>query len=546
MNVNYFTQYFIIFSSNMNYCYSSLPSEIKGRINLELSYDVLREFKYINKDVFYSTRYLTCLKNRIVYLKNLFIKNNVDNNTIYTQFYYNLTCIKNKLFVSNDKDELLLASRIIKQLNYVKIAYSGANIDDTFSLIKSFTDKKTSLNVNKTREYMHVGLNTNRYRTYTIKRKNGLIVADIMSLNTDTISNYLHGVDSLLIDEYGDYSSYLSTFVKILQNTKIHTVHFEDIHNFDVYSKVIQYLDTLYINVQYTETENDYDNEIIHASITKVVFQNILISNESKNYQKYSRIFPNATIEVYNFNKNDIIRGSNIVVSEDNLRVTKLSEQRLCDLLIDGGCNVARFPNLREISTVVVGVNEYENSMEMIKVAIRKISRLNIIVQSEIESLSDILKYVDLMDCTVSKYINVCLNYNNNVRHVCDFYRLNVGLSLDIREQSNSIDVSYISRRDDIIFNMSCQNQMVHSNFFHSLNITKINLHRSLFSFINDLHENIKIIYISGVLPPIMNDMKENNIIEHIFFDEEENMINVPRLKIIFPRCTIHLIDSIY
>lgn len=529
--------------------YSSLPTEIKGKIISYIHYPIFREFKYSSKEVFESTRYLTYIGDREVYLKHLFIKN--KDNT-YKQFYYNLTCIKNQLIITNDKDELILAQRIIKKLKYVHLRYITSDISEmlplgdishTFPLIQSFIEGSG--------KYMNVYLSSSKYISYSITRRDNLVVADItrLLLNDDAIINYLNGVDSLLIPsvELDVAMGSISDVPNIINNNHIHILHFEDIRSFNYFNKIIPLVDTLYI---ISGASNGFyhhiiesDNNIVYNNIIKVIFEDILISNQNTRYQIYAKIFPNADIEVYKFNNTDVLTSNynNIVVIKDDLRVTRLNEQRLSKLLIDNNTN-PRFLNLRDIDAIIVSRSEYENSIELIKIAIKHIDAVSIMVESHVELLLDIFKYITLLDDVVKHSISISVNDHN----ICVFNKTRFGIELKIRDISilEHLDVSCIANRENIILNVSDFRYKAEkdiSDFIIRSNIRKIILSKNLFYLIGKLPKNVNSVYVSGVVSPICGG---NDNIEHVFFDEEDNL-KISLFDIMFPKATFHFVRNI-
>ena len=536
---------YILLCANMEY-YSSLPTEIKGKIISYIHYPIFREFKYASKEVFESTRYCTNVGDREVYLKHLFIKN--KDNT-YKQFYYNLTCIKNQLIVTDDKYELGLAPRIIKKLKYVHLRYITSDISEmlplgdisqTFPLIQSFIEGSG--------KYMNVYLSSSKYTSYSITRRDNLVVADItrLLLNDGKINNYLKNIDSLLIPnvELDVAIGSIPDIANIIIDNHIHILHFEDIDNFNYFSTLIRLVDTLYIisgsDTGFYHPITEIDNNIIYNNITKVVFEDILISNQDMQYKIYSKMFPNAKIEVYKFDDSDVVVRNNVVIVEDDLRVTRLNEQRLSKLLIN---NIKpRFPNLRDINIITVSASEYENSIELIKIAIKHIDDVSIMVESRVELLLDIFKYITLLDDVVNHIISISINDHS----ICVFNKTRFGIELKIRDISilEHLDVSYIAKREDIMLNVSDFRYKAEkdiSDFISRSNIRKILLSKNLFYLIGKLPKNVNSVYVSGVVPPICGG---NDNIEHVFFDEEDNL-KISLFGVMFPKATFHFVRNI-
>lgn len=580
--------------------YSILPNEIKGNINSFLSDDVTSELKYSNRDTFNSMRYVNTLHDNIVYLRRLFIKNNLNNT--YTPFYYNLTSIKGKLIVSSNIDELLLAHRVIKKLLHpIEIIYTGNSIVTLSPLIQTFIESKCPK--------MEVYLKKDMLYFFIIERRDDLIVANILPiLCRKEMSLYLKGVDSLLLNEsYNTTSSYCSKNRNILKEIKldgeyasdilvedskeilyhnklvefiiqhnIHTLHLSEYGMYPEFSEILQLVDTLYIvsfdnRGQYgyfgfIEEMDEIDaNTIIFPGITKVVMEHILISNQIEErhtpyYKIHSRLLPNAIIEVFKMNESDIIEGDNINIVEDNARVKSLERQRLSNLLL-ADRNI-RFPNLNNISEITVGMDEYDDSVDYIRKLIKVVDSLRIIIEvGEQRILPDILKYSVLMGNVVKKKLIIATNAAYDKRIKFSFTLTTVGVQFEVNTRNltkdDYYDISYLFLHDDIIIKAYQQQTDLAFDLVNKLGQTKIILSGSACNtkhYIRCLPDNIDTLYIyDRHLPTLVKEiagMKPNTNIKNIFYDCEENIklleyTNIS-LKTIFPNCIFHIIDNIY
>lgn len=580
--------------------YSVLPNEIKGNINSFLLKDITSELKYSNRDTFNSMRYVNTLHDNIVYLRRLFIKNNL--NKTYTPFYYNLTSIKGKLIVSSNTDELLLAHRIIKKLtSSVEIIYTGNSIVTLFPLIQTFIESKC--------HKMEVYLKKDMLYFFTVERRNHLIVANILKvMRQKEISLYLKGVDSLLLNEsYNTTNSYCSKNRNILKEIKldgeyasdilvedskeilyhnklvefiiqhnIHTLHLSGYGGYPEFSEVLQLVNTLYIvsfdNNGYKydyfgfieEMEENDGNTIIFPGITKVVMEHILISNQIEErhtpyYKIHSRLLPNAIIEVFKMNESDVIEGDNINIVEDNARVKSLERQRLSNLLL-ADRNI-RFPNLNNISEIIVGIDEYEDSVDYIRKLIKVVDSLHIIIEAgEQRILPDMLKYSVFIGNVVKKKLIIATYAAYDKRITFSFTMTTIGVQFEVNTRNltkdDYYDISYLFLHDTIIKVYQQQPDLAF-DLVNKLGQTKIILSGSACNtkhYIMCLPDNIDTLYIyDRHIPTSVKEiagMKPNTNIKNIFYDCEENIklldYTNSSLKTIFPNCIFHIIDNIY
>lgn len=470
--------------------YSQLPEEIKGKINSFIRDEsVIREFKYASKDTFNSMRYVTTIYGDIVYLKNLFIK--TKNNT-FIPFYYNLQCILGKLILSSDKDELMhCIPKIIKQLKTLQIIYTGNSIITTFPLIQMFVNSECCS--------MEVYSRKCTRMFFTVERRcdqqHGIVVANILPvIQQKEICNYLNGVDSLLMedstknyDNNGDSLNIIKLdgmdatdiltkdnriiinephVVNLMKQCNITTIHLADYGTCHEFREVLEIINTLYVESARKHTEDYFsyveredEDDVLFPNIRKVIFEDILIDNQVDyrlpHYTVYSKLLPNAEIEVYKMNNNEILKGDNVVESKDNLKVKSLVCQQLSNMFLENGD--VRFPNLINMKEIYVSLNEYPSSVESIRKAIKTTQSLRIIVEIEEEKriFPDILKYICLFDSTVKRKLIITTRENYNHKITFRFTRTIIGIQFEVTAhcltKDDYFDISYFRKYDVVI-----------------------------------------------------------------------------------------------
>lgn len=531
--------------------YFDLPNEIKAIINSQLCNEVLSEFKYSSKDIFHSMKYFTVLYDDNVYVKKLFIKINFHQ---YEKFYYNLKSITGNLILSDCLDELKNVHRIIKDLvTPIKIIYTGNAIKHVFFLIQCFTESKCSK--------LTVYLKQNTHIFFTLERRDNLIVANLLPvMKYKELNNYMCYIDSLLItddtyssknytnDEGGiSISHKVMSYIKdLIIRCNIRILHLGSHCRFKKIDELVRLAQTLYITSEanYTYGSNKlvylaYNNKTL-PNITKVVFEDALLSSVSNSiefdYTQYSKLLPNATIEVYKINENDVLKGNNVIESKDNLKVRRMDKQQLKDLLNEDNTR-ARFPNLNYIGKIVVSMNEYPKSDELIKIAINNIDSLTVLIESEELVLPDMLKYVSLIGKTVKRSVRInTVHMNGTHGNMYYFYKTKMGLVFDSSEKltlSTHIDTSYIQDRSDIILS-------IFQPFFISHDILRrTNIHKILISekrkksrdilrkedttTMDDILLHVDTLYVIGTLSSY-TITKINRNIKTVFFDNKIDM----------------------
>lgn len=459
-----------------------LPTEVAGKIYQKVtsSSPQSRELKFINKEALSASRYQTHIKGRVT-LKSLFIK---TINGKIVPLHYNLKSLIGTIVV-NSIEELEYVPLLIEKLNSVTIEYNGTSIEDTFSLIESF--------VNSHCELMTVHKDKIEY---TIQRRDELIVANVDQVaRFHSISDYLDGVDSLIVILIND------DIHRLIILCEIKILHLDGIDEDNVQG-AFDTIESVYITSNFGYADIQGIQPL--TNVTNAEFENILISGETYDgillYEWFARVFPNAEISVFRFNVDDIIVGDNVVEVSDTKRVTRLYKSDIGDLLLSDG-STARFPNLNDIYKISVTMNEYDESVKMIKTAIRSIHSLLIrIVDGNKEQLIDIFKYLQLLNGTIKNTLTVRVG-NDNI-FTASLEKDKIFLELhEVRLSEEILDTSYIDPNKVVI---KWNNKHSVYNFIRNVGINKLHIY-NIGSFVTldipDIPDIIKTVYIWVGIP---------------------------------------------
>ena len=535
-----------------------LPSEIKGNIYSKLSLPLPSELKYSSKATFNEMRYLTHLKGTF-FLKSLFIKSK-DSTVSPSLYYYNLKSISGIIIVESI-EELKLVPLLLDKLNSITIEYIGDLFKDIPDLIQSFIQQsKTS--------YMKIYDKAKPSNKYIIERRDGLIVAsmsdlediqnieDIEDIKDIDIDKYLKGVDSLLIPDI------YAHVVVLINKTDIKMLHLDRSCS-EYPTEILTQIDTLYITSNFNYNNVFRFNEgPPNTSITKVVFSDILVSNETNAdyhgieiYSIFSNIFPKAKIPVFKFGDGEL-KGDNVVEVTDNLLVTRLANHKLSSLLLSDG--EPRFPNLRKIDEIIIPMEEYDQSIEMIKKAIKgTIDTLHIRIDDKRGVQADILKYITLLGKTVKSklFVGMVMYYDGfsqfdtifKMSILGDKILLKIGDCLRLEDE---LDISYLDIEKTIIdlgdysygFSVNIE------DIFNRFNINKILVDELSIVTVIELEvdvgmtmlKRIETLYIDGEIRK--TKQLENKIypcIKEIFLLTEDSVSSF--LRALFPNAEFHL-----
>lgn len=572
----------------MNY-YLQLPEEIRGKINSFICDEsVINEFKYASKDTFNSMRYVTKIYGDIVYLKNLFIK--TKNNT-FIPFYYNLQCISGKLILSSDKDELREIHRIIKQLKTLQIIYTGNSIITTFPLIQMFVNSECCLMEVYSRKCTSMFFTVERRSDRrSDKQNNSMVVAYIIPIiKQKEICNYLNGVDSLLMEvstKHHDNNGVSLNIIKLdgisatdiltkdnmivinephllnlMIQCNITTIHLADYGTCHEFREVLEIINTLYVEPPRKHTEDYFsyveredEDDVLFPNITKVIFEDVLIDNQSDccvpHYTVYSKLLPNAEIEVYKIHKYPVLIGNNVVESKDNLKVKSLVYQQLSNMFLENG--EVRFPNLINMKEIYISLNEYPGSVESIRKAIKTTQSLHIIVEIEEEKriLPDILKYVCLFDSTVKRKLVITTNGDYSNKITFRFIRTIIGIQFEV--QSNKLtkddyfDISYL-RKYNIVIKLFYPIEICYY-IVKQLCGTKVIVNSCILHHVNILLQlpfSVNTLYLINDLRTMKN-VKQNTQIKNIIYNDYTYLQHSSFNSWFYPEATYQYIPSIY
>lgn len=495
-----------------------LPSEVTGKIYQKVtsSSPQSRELKFINKEAISASRYQTHIKGRVP-LKSLVIKNI---NGKIVPFYYNLKSLIGTVVV-NSIEELEYVPMLIEKLNSVTIEYNGTSIEDTFSLIEDFVNSHCEL----------ITIYKDRVE-YTIQRRNELIVAYIDRVaEFQSISDYLDGIDSLIVILIND------DIYRVITLCNITILHLDGIDQDNV-QEAFDTIETVYITSDFGYADIQTIQPLMN--VTKVEFENILVSGEIYDgillYEWFARVFPNAEISVFRFDADDIIVGDNVVEVSDTKRVTRLYKSDIGDLLLSDG-STARFPNLNDIYKISVTMNEYDESVKMIKTAIRSIRSLLIrIVDGNKEQLIDIFKYLQLLSNTIKNTLTVRVGNDNIFTAVLKEDKIFLTL-YEVELSEEILDTSYIDP-DKVVITWNYKHSV--NNFIRNVGINKLHVYNIGSLVTSDIPDIIKTVYISVGIPRTSK----------VIYPHIENVILYHRsaspsiLKQIFPNANFYYTDK--
>lgn len=211
-----------------------------------------------------------------------------------------------------------------------------------------------------------------------------------------------------------------------------------------------------------------------------------------------------------------------------------------------------RFPNLREIEQIDFQFTDYEDSLEMIKIAIRSTNTLTIrILDGDKEMMLDILKYLTLLGNIVKRrlYVNIESEGNTTSYILSIAYDKILFVPGNILSVQNDLDLSYLDV-DKIVLNLT--------------NITRIEIaiNKGFDSFIrrtgiSKVYIAVSNIYVYTYFPDIIDTLylptssNEEEIkfydstihpnIKHIYLSFLNTHMDFLKMK--FPKAEFHFID---